>query len=278
MNLLSSVRRYWLPALFACGVILLVMSGGILERMFVYFPSREVRADPSQIGLSYTDVRALTDDGIAVHGWFVPSPGARHTLLIFHGNAGNISHRLEWIRVLHDLGAHVMIVDYRGYGKSGGSPVEQGLYRDALAAYQWWATERAADRSKLILIGESLGVAVAVDLAARVRVDGIVLQSGFTTAWDMAKTILPLGFLQPLLGIQFDSEAKIRKVDCPKLVIHGNRDEIVPFALGRKLFESAPPPKEFYAVEGAGHNDLLEAAGPEYAMRLRRFLEVTVGP
>jgi hypothetical protein len=248
------------------------MNRDFLERMFVYFPTQEIEADPSQIGLQYLDVLATTSDGVRVHGWFVPRPGASHTFLIFHGNAGNISHRLEWIQMLHELGAHVMIIDYRGYGRSEGKPFEEGLYLDALAAYDWWSKERAADRSKLVLVGESLGCAVAVDLAARVPVDGIVLQSSFTTAWDMAKTLIPVGLIQPVLGVRFDSAAKIRKIACPKLFIHGDRDEIVPFRLGRKLYDLAPPPKEFYEVPGAGHNDLVWVAGSEYVKRLRAFL------
>jgi len=175
--------------------------------------------------------------------------------------------------MLHELNAHVLIIDYRGYGRSEGRPFEQGLYLDALAAYDWWGKERAIDRSRLILVGESLGGAVAVDLAARVPVDGIILQSTFTTAWDMAKTIFPLGLLQPLTGVRFDSADKIQRLTCPKLFIHGNRDDIVPLRLGRKLFDAAPPPKEFYEVQGAGHNDLACMAGPEYMKRLRGFLE-----
>jgi fermentation-respiration switch protein FrsA (DUF1100 family) len=248
------------------------MTRGSLERMFIYFPMREIEADPSQIGLEYLDVLTTTSDGVRIHGWFVPRPGALHTFLIFHGNAGNISHRLEWIQMLHELGAHVMIIEYRGYGRSEGKPFEEGLYLDALAAYGWWTKERAADGSKLILVGESLGCAVAIDLAARVPVDGIVLQSSFTTAWDMAKALMPVGLIQPALGVRFDSAAKIRKITCPKLFIHGDRDEIVPFRLGRKLYDLAPPPKEFYEVPGASHNGLVWVAGSEYVKRLRAFL------
>jgi len=248
------------------------MTTNVLERYFVYYPMRRLEAIPSQVGLPYQDVTATAGDGIRVHGWFVPKEGARHTLLIFHGNAGNISHRLGWIRMLHEMGCHVMIIDYRGYGKSEGSPFEKGLYLDALAAWQWWSEQRAADGSRLVLIGESLGGAVAVDLAARVPVDGLVLQSTFTKAWDMAKTLFPIGLLQPLTGVRFDSAGKIGRIACPKLFMHGSKDEIVPFRLGRRLYELAPPPKEFYEVPGSGHNDLIMVAGPEYIRRLGDFL------
>jgi uncharacterized protein len=264
--------RYRVFILFLGAGALLLMTTHILERMFIYFPEQEMAGDPAQLGLQYLDVHATTRDGVSVHGWFVPQAGARHTLLIFHGNAGNISHRLHWMQMLHELGVHVMIIDYRGYGRSEGRPFEKGLYFDARAAYDWWLKERAADKSKLILVGESLGGAVCIDLAAEVPVDGIIIQSTFTNAWDMAKTMMPLGLLQPLTGARFDSAAKIGKIRCPKLFIHGDQDEIVPFRLSRMLYEMAPPPKTFYSVPGAGHNDLLWVAGPAYLQQLRTFL------
>jgi fermentation-respiration switch protein FrsA (DUF1100 family) len=218
----------------------------------------------------------VAEDGVRLHGWYVPHPQARCTLLIFHGNAGNISHRIDWIEMLHELQASVLIIDYRGYGKSEGRPYETGLYRDAMAAYTWWR-EKSDGTGKLVLIGESLGGAVAVNLASRVAVDGLVLQSTFTSAWDMAKTLFPIGLLQPIARIHFDSAAVIGKISCPKLIIHGGSDEIVPFRLGLKLHELAAPPKEFYVVPGAHHNDLLWVAGPEYSIRMAAFFDRVCG-
>jgi fermentation-respiration switch protein FrsA (DUF1100 family) len=269
---LNFLWRHWPSSLFILGILLLAMTTRILERMFVYFPSRDLEADPSRMALEYLDVDCTAEDGVRIHGWYIPQRGAKCTLLIFHGNAGNISHRLGWIRMLRELGASVMIIDYRGYGKSEGKPSERGLYLDALAAYRWWSKEHPVGEDKLILIGESLGGAVAVDLACRVMVDGIVLQSTFTNAWDMAKTLLPIGLLQPLTGVRFDSAAKIGRVRCPKLFIHGDSDEIVPLNLGRKLYELASPPKRFVQVPGAGHNDLLWVAGSDYIKQIQAFL------
>ncbi len=263
---------HWLAVLVLVALTVLVMSPHTLERFYIYYPTREVPGDPSMLGLAFRDVFPVTEDGIKLHGWFVPYPDSRNTLLIFHGNAGNIGHRLSWIGMPHRLRINVYIVDYRGYGRSEGKPFEQGLYRDATAAYQWWLHGRGVPEQKLVLLGESLGGAVAVDLAARIPVSGIILQSTFTSARDMAKSLFPLGLLQPLMGVHFDSASKIRQITCPKLIMHGDRDEIVPFKLGKKLFELAPEPKSFFEVPGAGHNDLVWVAEPEYSRRIAEFL------
>jgi fermentation-respiration switch protein FrsA (DUF1100 family) len=272
------LEKHWiLTAFFALSAVFVMIPGNI-ERMFVYFPSRELASDPSRAGLQYEDISPVAEDGVRLHGWYVPYPQSRCTLLIFHGNAGNIGHRVEWVEMLHELRASVLILDYRGYGRSEGRPYEAGLYRDAMAAYGWWR-QRSGDRDRLIAIGESLGGAVAVNLASRVEIDGLVLQSTFTSAWDMAKTLFPIGLLQPLARIRFDSASVIGKISCPKLIIHGEADEIVPFRLGRKLHDLAAPPKEFYAVPRAHHNDLLWVAGPEYGARMSSFIgRVCGGP
>lgn len=267
------LRKHWIITAALVAAIAYFMTPHTLERMFIYFPTKQLESDPSHIGLPFQDLRIVTEDHVALHGWFVPHPAARKTLLIFHGNAGNISHRLPWMEILYQLQLHLMIIDYRGYGKSEGSPFEDGLYRDARAAYAWWAKERAATGEQLVLFGESIGGAVAVDLATRITPSGLILQSTFTSARDMARTVFPLWLLQPLAHVRFDSVAKLPQVKCPMLIIHGNRDEIVPFRMGRELFEIAPGPKEFYEVPGAGHNDLPWEAGAEYTVRLRSFLD-----
>jgi fermentation-respiration switch protein FrsA (DUF1100 family) len=213
-------RKHWILAAaiaFAAGIS---MTPHTLERLLIYFPMKQLEGDPSSIGLSFQDIYPVTEDRIRLHGWFIPSRNADRTLLIFHGNAGNISHRLPWIEMLLDAKANVMIIDYRGYGKSEGSPFENGLYLDALAAHRWWAKERAGSGEKLILVGESLGGAVAVDLAAHTAPAGLILQSTFTSAREMARAMFPLGLLQPLARVRFDSAAKMARIACPKLIIH----------------------------------------------------------
>jgi uncharacterized protein len=265
--------RHWAFTGLLLFVIMVSVTPHALERFFVYYPSVAVESSPSRVGLQYQDIFLVTEDNVRLHGWFVPHPESRHTLLVFHGNAGNVGHRVPWIKMLHEAAGHVLMIDYRGYGKSEGQPFEEGLYRDARAAYEWWTRERSGSGENLVLFGESIGGSVAVDLASKVPVTGLILQSPFTTAWDMAKTILPIGLLQPLAGIHFDSASKIAGIRCPKLIIHGDQDEVVPFRLGKKLYDLAQPPKRFYEVRGAGHNDLPWVAGEDYVAHLRDFLQ-----
>ena len=268
----ESVLRHWLAAIVIVALVALIMTPHTLERFYVYYPAREVQGDPSMLGLTFQEVFPVAEDGIKLHGWFVPYPGAKTTLLIFHGNAGNIGHRLSWIDLLHQLRTNVYIIDYRGYGRSEGKPFEQGLYRDATAAYRWWLHERGIPGEKLVLLGESLGGAVAVDLAARVPVAGIILQSTFTTARDMAKTLFPLGLLQPLLGVHFDSASKMRRITCPKLIIHGNQDEIVPFDLGRSFSSLPPSRRDSSRCREPGTTTLFGLRGPSIPHELPTFL------
>jgi fermentation-respiration switch protein FrsA (DUF1100 family) len=268
--------RRWILIAILIFVAAIVMTPHKLEQLVVYYPTRQVREDPQDVGLSYENIYLVTDDHVKLHGWFIPRENAIATLLIFHGNGGNIGDRVSWFEMLHALGVHVMAIDYRGYGLSEGEPFEEGLYRDARAAYQWWERQRRPGGEKLILFGESLGGAVAVHLAADVSPSALIIQSTFTSARDMAKTMFPIGLLQPFVNVHFDSAAAIAGVMCPKLIIHGTDDSIVPFRLGKTLFELAPPPKEFYAVPGAGHNDLPWIGGAEYQRRLKSFLSGTL--
>jgi fermentation-respiration switch protein FrsA (DUF1100 family) len=266
------IGRHWILGAFILLVLGFVMTPYRLERFFVYYPSRQLEGNPGNLGLAYDDLTMTTEDNLKLHGWFVPCGGARTTVLIFHGNAGNISHRLPYIELLHELGVNVFLFDYRGYGNSEGKPFEKGLYRDARAAYEWWLQERPAPGERLILFGESLGGAVAVHLGARVSASALILQSTFTSARDMAKTMMPLGLLLPLTGLRLDSKKDMAKIACPKLIIHGTSDEIVPFRIGELLYEITPPPKYFYAVPRAGHNDVLWVAGAEYGRQIKGFL------
>jgi uncharacterized protein len=269
------VLRHRVAAVFFIFMIGLIMVPYKLERMFVYYPTRHIRADPGTLGFDYKDVNLVTSDKVNIHGWFIPYEEADITILVFHGNAGNIGDRVSLIDLLHNLGVNVLIIDYRGYGRSEGAPFEAGLYRDARAAYDWWLDRRQSGE-KLVIMGKSLGGAVAVRLADDVSPAGIILQSSFSSGWDMAKTMMPLGLLQLFLNIRFDSAGIIGDIGCPKLFIHGDHDLVVPLRLGIKLYEQASPPKSFYLVPNAGHNDLINVAGAGYVARLKEFLS-TIG-
>ena len=218
--------------------------------------------------LGLEDVWITAADGVRLHGWWKAVPGAAVATVYLHGNAGNVTHRAGHILAVAEAGSSILVIDYRGYGKSAGSPSESGLYADARAAYGW-LREQSWSPERIVVHGESLGTAVAVDLAVREPVAGVVLEAPFTSAGDVAGTILP--FLGPLLVRSFRTIEKIGRLRAPLLVIHGSRDAIIPIELGRRLFDAAPEPKEFWAVPGAGHNDIVETAGPEYTARLARF-------
>ncbi len=225
--------------------------------------------------LGASDVWMETADGVRLHGWWAPSPGAALATLYLHGNAGNLSHRGSHIRAIKAAGSSVLVVDYRGYGKSTGRPSEPGLYADAEAAYRY-LTQRGAAPETVVLHGESLGCAVAIELAARLPAAGLILEAPFTTAGDVAHRILP--FLGPLVVRSFRSIEKIAEVRAPVLVIHGEQDRVIDPEMGRELFELAPGPKTFWSVPSAGHNDIVETAGRDYVRRLRDFYSALKPP
>lgn len=247
--------------------------GKVIERQFIYFPERDVLADPADFGLAFEDVSLLASDGVRLHGWFVP--GERDvTWLWFHGNAGNIADRLENLKLLHDeVGVTAFLFDYRGYGRSEGTPSEDGTYRDAEAALAYLRSRPDVDPERIIYFGRSLGAAVAVELATREPPLGLVLESPFPSIPELARYLYPFLPVWPLISTKYNSLAKISGVRTPLLVIHGDADETVPIRAGRKLFEAANEPKQFYTIPGAGHNDTYLVGGREYFEVLRLFVE-----
>lgn len=249
-----------IPALYLCLLAALALGLAILfypriERFMIFYPETEFSALPGDYGLRHDEVTLQTADGVHIHGWFFPGGPADPVILFCHGNAGNISHRLDNIRCLLDRGLQVFIFDYRGYGRSHGTPSEQGLYRDGLAAYGYLTRVKGFAPEQVIVFGRSLGAAVAVEIALRREVGGLILESAFTSLREMARSqwlFYPFSFFLPA---HYDNLAKIPGIAAPKLLIHGDRDEIVPFALGRRLFDAAGGPKRFYRIMGAGHND-----------------------
>ncbi len=193
-----------------------------------------------------------TTDGVKINAFYRPHPGSKQVILWLHGNAENIGYGITHMRTLAKVGLNIMALDYRGYGKSESNPSEAGVYRDADTAYDYLVKERHFRPDDIILYGHSLGGAVAVNLAARRPCGGLVVQSSFTNAQAMTRDIFALPFVGQLVKSRFDSEKKIRNVRVPILIVHGTKDDVVPFVMGQKLFEAAPEPKRFYRMEGAG--------------------------
>lgn len=242
------------------------------EQSQMYEPSRELEATPDEAGMAYEDVFLTAEDGVRIHGWWVKAVPDRATVLFCHGNAGNISHRLELIDLFHRLGLNVLIFDYRGFGRSEGSPNEAGTYRDGEAAYRHLREERGIAPGRIVIFGRSLGGAVAIELARRVEAAALVCESTFTSAEEMGKLIYPSLPVGLLVRNKYDSISKVGGLTLPVLFLHSPEDELVPFEHGRRLFRAAAAPKEFLAIRG-GHGDNFQVSAPLYSEVLDRFLK-----
>lgn len=236
--------------------------GGIAGLLFLfqdqlaYYPQigREIESTPRAHGLDYEPLTLATPDGERLDAWFVPAPQARGVVLFLHGNAGNMSHRMNSVLMFHRLGYSVLIFDYRGYGRSSGKPSEHGLYRDAQAAWDYLVRQRSVAPARIVVFGESLGGAVAAWLVAHERAGALVLSSVFTSAPELAADLYPWLPAKWLVRMRYDTRAALAQVRCPVLVAHSPGDEIVPFRHGQRLFEAAAQPKVFLPLAG-GHND-----------------------
>jgi fermentation-respiration switch protein FrsA (DUF1100 family) len=235
-------------------------------------PGRTLTATPLDIDLAYEEVSLLTEDGIDLHGWFIPADEAKATLLFFHGNAGNISHRLDTIKLFNSLDLNVLIIDYRGYGQSRGKPDEAGTYRDAEAAWQYLTQTRRLDPGKVFVFGRSLGASIAAWLASRHCVPGLIVESGFSSVPSMASRIYPFLPVKWLSRFSYDTAGHVSTVQCPVLVIHSQRDEVVPFAEGLAIYDAAPRDKTFLEITG-GHNDGFLVSGSTYTEGLMQFID-----
>jgi len=252
----------------AWAALLVVMA--LMEGKLVYFPLRRHDGAPAGFGLRFEELRLRASDGVSLHGWWIRAGGDR-VLLLFHGNAGNISHRLERAKLFSErLGLDLFLVDYRGFGLSEGRPSEAGLYRDGLAIYDA-ARERGFPPERIVLFGESLGCAVAVEVALARPCAGVALETPFLSVPALARRHYPFvpGFL---IRTRFDTESKIARVGPRKLFLAAEQDEIVPGSHARRLFERATPPKELFVIRGATHNDTYAAGGEPYLAAWRKFL------
>jgi fermentation-respiration switch protein FrsA (DUF1100 family) len=250
----------------------------MLESMvnrFIYYPEPDWIVTPDRLGMEAEEVYLTPEPGVQLHAWFFPHPSPLASLLFCHGNAGNASHRLENVFYLLQSGFQVLLFDYRGYGHSSGQPSEAGLYRDAFAAWSYLAARAGNLGAPLVIFGRSLGGAVAVDLATRLKGErrdagvGLIVESTFTSIRTLARLIFPLPL--PELPVKYDSLAKIGQIQKPLLAIHGEEDELIPFADGRRLFDAAPEPKTWFPIPRASHNDTYIVGGEAYFRRLAAF-------
>jgi len=251
--------------------VVLIVLVLLFQSHFIFFPERNIVATPEQIGLTFEDVAFLTEDGHILSGWFIPTEEPKGVLLFCHGNAGNISHRLDSIILFHYLGLSTFIFDYRGYGRSRGKITETGTYTDAEAAWRYLVKVRRIPPNEIIIFGRSLGGAVASKLAKNHKPKGLIVESTFTSIPDIAAEIYPFLPVRILTRFTYATIENIKDVRCPVLVVHSRDDDIIPFAHGRRIFEAAQKPKEFLEIKGS-HNEGFLVTGPRYRAGLESFI------
>lgn len=235
------------------------------------FPSRVVERSPDAVGLAWEAVDLVTEDNIHLDGWFVPAPEERGVILFCHGNAGNISHRLDSLLLFHELGFSTLIFDYRGYGRSQGTPSEAGTYLDVAAVWEYLTQKCSVSPSRIILFGRSLGAAVAVHHATQYSPGALIVESAFTSVPDLAAELYPFLPVRWLSHLDYNIQQQLDSISVPILVAHSRDDEIIPFEHGRSLYDAADEPKQFLELRG-GHNDGFLVSGQSYIQGLNRFL------
>lgn len=225
-----------------------------LEQKSLYYPEKKITENPTNVGILFEEVNFKTADNEILHGWYVPAKEAKITILFCHGNAGNISNRLHKVKFFNESGVNFFIFDYRGYGKSSGKPSEKGLYKDAVAAYDYLVSRNDVSNDKIVVYGESLGGAVAAELCLRRKTRALILQSCFSSVAKIAREIYPFLPVKILVAQKYDTLSKIKNIHIPKLILHGQQDEIINFQHAEMIFQSAANPKQFLPFNG-GHND-----------------------
>ena len=251
------------------GIAVLVFA---LQGRLLFFPDRQLAATPASFGLPFEDVGFQSEDGVALHGWYLPAQDAsRGTVVFFHGNGGNVSHWLPAVLPFRRFGWDVFLFDYRGYGLSQGRPTEQSTYRDAEAAWRYLTQQRRVAPEAMVFVGRSLGGAVATWLAVRHPPRALVLESTFTSVPDVAAGLYPWLPVRLLARFRYNTADRIARVQCPVLIVHSRADEIIPFSHGERLWHLAPEPKVFLEIRG-GHNEGFDLSEAEYQAGVASFL------
>jgi fermentation-respiration switch protein FrsA (DUF1100 family) len=244
-------------------LFLIVLLGGVrfLLPFLVFRPTAEIVRTPESLGMPFEDVTMTTSDGVRIDGWFVPAENARGTMLFFHGNAGNISGRLDSIEIFRDMGLSVLIIDYRGYGKSEGRPSVRGVTLDALAAWKWLTEERGTPADEIVVFGRSLGGAVAIELTRSVKPRALILESTFSSLPDMIRIQFLAPFARLLIGDVWNSAKTASSLTVPTLLIHSPDDAVVPYRLGMRLYDAIASEKTFVQIHGDHNGGFMESIG-----------------
>jgi len=261
-------------ALIYAVILILVYA---LQSNMVYFPSRNLHATPQAAGLDFENVTLQTEDSVSIHGWFIPVDSARGTLLFCHGNAGNISNRIESIAQFNRLRLNVFIFDYRGYGRSEGKPSEKGTGHDAMAAWRYLTGTRGIDPADIIIFGRSLGGAIAAQLATQTNPKVLIVESAFTSLPDAGAKHYPFLPVRLMARYKYNTKESLAQIKVPVLIIHSPTDNIIPFEFGRKLFEAANEPKSFLEINGT-HNDGYMVSAEQYEAGVTAFLDTYLNP
>jgi pimeloyl-ACP methyl ester carboxylesterase len=275
----NAIARTLLNVLMLGGVLYagLVLLVYVFQARLLYFPDvgRSVLATPLAVGLDYEDAWLDAGQNVRVHGWFVPRREAKGTILLLHGNAGSIALRLDWLKMFHELGYTTFIIDYRGYGRSSGTPSEQGTYDDALAAWRYLTTLKGVAPRDIVVVGDSLGGAIAAWLAARVDARALILQSTFTSVPDVAADVYQFLPVRLISRFGYNTLDYVKQIRAPILIAHSPHDEVIGYHHGRALFDAADAPKQFLELSG-GHNDAYLFLRREWVDSLAAFLDAAI--
>jgi len=264
--------------LFLFGVILLILLFAVYtvylyfnQSKYVYFPTSDIAATPSDAGLFYEDIMLKTSDGINISGWYIPAENQRGTILFFHGNGGNISHRIEFIEMFYELNLSTFIIDYRGYGKSEGKPSEEGTYFDAEAAWDYLVDEKKINPSRIIIYGRSLGGPIGVRLAEKHKPAALILDSTFTSIKDIGARLYPFLPVRRFFKFEYNTIEYLKEADCPVLIIHSRDDSYIPFSHAERLFEAVDNKKELVETLG-DHNTNFIVSREDYKNSIDFFI------
>lgn len=272
----SLMRSFYTLLLLATGIyVLLAVLLYLFQNRMVFLPDmpgRALVATPLDSGFSFEEVSIATSDGLQLHGWFVPAEQSKATVLFLHGNAGNISHRLDSIAIFRELGLDTLIIDYRGYGQSEGSPGEKGTYLDAQAALDYLVSNRGIEPERIVIFGRSLGGAIAAWLAAESAAAAVIIESCFSSALDMARRLYPFMPTRLITRLKYPVSDYVGRLNIPVLVIHSHDDEIMPFSMGQALFEAAAEPKAMLELTG-DHNYGFLLNRDRYVAGLQEFID-----